>query len=79
MAFEVCSESLQAACSGERAAVVAGPYVAAVLVNSCVHAEARERLTDAQHAIGWEALARNTHEPVRSRCLDLAAHCRMAA
>jgi len=78
-AYEVCAASLQAAGSSARAAVVAGPYVAAVLVNSQVHAAARERLTGVEHAAGWEALADNTHEPVRSRCLDLAARCRLAA
>ena len=78
-AYEVCAESLRAASCSERAALVAGSYVGAVLVNSHVHAAARERLTGAEHAAGWEALADNTHEPVRSRCLDLAARCRVAA
>lgn len=78
-AYEVCVASLRAAAfSGVSAAVVA-PYVAGVLVDSRVYAAARNRLTGSDHAPGWEALARNTHEPVRDRCRELAALCSKAA
>ena len=78
-AYEVCVASLKAAAFSDVSAAVAAPYVAGVLVDSRVYAAARNRLTGCDHAAGWEALARNTHEPVRGRCRELAAHCRKAA
>ena len=71
---------IAALCSGAGLELTWQPqYVAAFLVSSQVYDAATERLTDPQHQPGWEALARSTHEPVRSRCLDLASRCRKAA
>jgi hypothetical protein len=78
-AFEVCAASLAAAPYSERAARQTAPYAAAVLMDSQVYDAARQRLTGPEHVVGWEALASNTHEPVRRRCLDLAARSRAAA
>jgi hypothetical protein len=77
-AYHVCEASVQAARAGEAAAALAAPYVAAVLFDSAVYGAARARLTLPDHAAGWEALARMTHEPVRSRCLELAQASRAA-
>ena len=78
-AFEVCQESLEAAAHGQRWAVRAGPYMSAVLVDSRVYAAAGEHLTQPRYAEAWRALASNTHDPVRSRCLALAERCGVAA
>lgn len=78
-AYDVCVSSLEAAAFGEESAAKAAPYVGAVLVNRRVFDAARDRLIGAEHRAGWEALARNTHEPVRGRCRELAALCHVAA
>lgn len=78
MAVEICTNSLDAAQLSEHAAVLAGPYLA-VLVDPSVLSAVADRLTSPEHAAGWERLARNTHEPLCSRCLELAARCRVAA
>jgi hypothetical protein len=78
-AYDVCENALSAAAHGGVWAVRAAPYMAAVLINPHVHAAAIERLTSPVHAEAWRAIAANTHEPVRARCLDLSDRCREAA
>lgn len=75
---EVCEVGLIAAeVTGDGAAV--GPHVAAVLSDPAVFAAARRHCTDPRHERSWQVLAASVPEPARSRCLELAATCRVAA
>jgi hypothetical protein len=78
-AFEVCNVSLRTAGAGDLAASLAAPYISAVLFDSQIYSAARARLARPEHAAAWEALARMTHEPVRTRWLCLAEAARAAA
>jgi hypothetical protein len=59
--------------TGEAGAVA--PLVAAVLVDPAIHSAVRHLCTAPEQARGWTTLAAATTDPVRSRCLALAARC----
>lgn len=57
------------------AAGAVAPHVATALVDPAIHSAVRRLCTAPEQARGWTALAAATTEPVRSRCLALAARC----
>lgn len=59
--------------TGEAGAVA--PHVAAVLVDPALHSVVRLFCTEPEQARGWTTLAAATTDPVRNRCLALAARC----